>query len=153
MKKIILIVLFLSIFVAACQKEQISSENIISNFDECVDAGNPIMESFPRQCKDSKSGKTFSEKSGNIGEICSSNKQCETPMEYLIQSNCPFGSACIDSKCKVVCPLFYHDPNQEVSKSYQYSCEKDSDCDCSERGGRTIKCVCLEDSCVSVEDE
>ena len=28
-----------------------SEKHLIKNFDECVDAGNPVMESFPRQCK------------------------------------------------------------------------------------------------------
>ncbi|MBP6856057.1 MAG: hypothetical protein KBC42_03080 [Candidatus Pacebacteria bacterium] len=31
----------------------------VSNFEECASAGNPIMESFPRQCADG--GKTFTE--------------------------------------------------------------------------------------------
>lgn len=26
---------------------------IVTNFEECVSAGNPVMESYPRQCKDS----------------------------------------------------------------------------------------------------
>ncbi len=36
----------------------------VSNFAECAKAGNPIMESYPRQCK-SKEGKTFREDIGN----------------------------------------------------------------------------------------
>jgi len=35
-------------------------EITITNFDECVAAGNPVMESYPRQCKDSD-GQTFVE--------------------------------------------------------------------------------------------
>ena len=35
-----------------------------SSFDECAAAGNPIMESYPRQCRD-KDGKTFREDIGN----------------------------------------------------------------------------------------
>ena len=33
----------------------------ITNFEECVDAGGEIMESYPRQCKDPIKGKTFVE--------------------------------------------------------------------------------------------
>jgi hypothetical protein len=33
----------------------------ITNFDECVAAGNPVMESYPRQCND-KQGNHFTEK-------------------------------------------------------------------------------------------
>lgn len=32
----------------------------VKNFQECMEAGYPIMESYPRQCKDS-SGATFTE--------------------------------------------------------------------------------------------
>ena len=46
MKNYILIAIFLtSIFAAGCAVEKISS------FDECVAAGNPVMESYPRQCR------------------------------------------------------------------------------------------------------
>lgn len=31
----------------------------VANFDQCVDAGNPVMESYPRQC--SSLGRTFVE--------------------------------------------------------------------------------------------
>jgi hypothetical protein len=33
----------------------------ISSFEECVAAGNPVMESHPRQCRDPVSGETFIE--------------------------------------------------------------------------------------------
>ena len=33
----------------------------ISSFEECAAAGNPVMESYPRQCRDPLSGKTFVE--------------------------------------------------------------------------------------------
>lgn len=31
----------------------------VNNFEECVSAGNPVMESYPRQCR--SDGKTFTE--------------------------------------------------------------------------------------------
>ncbi len=37
----------------------IPTDQQVSNFEECANAGNPIMESFPRQCADG--GKTFTE--------------------------------------------------------------------------------------------
>lgn len=36
-----------------------NNENEITNFEECAAAGNPIMESYPRQCR--ANGKTFVE--------------------------------------------------------------------------------------------
>ncbi len=38
---------------------------IVGTFEECVAAGNPVMESYPRQCT-SKDGKHFTENIGNI---------------------------------------------------------------------------------------
>lgn len=32
---------------------------VVTDFESCVAAGNPVMESFPEQCMDSISGKTF----------------------------------------------------------------------------------------------
>lgn len=86
------------------------------------------------------------------GDFCNAHEDCNTPMEYLVQSNCPFGSVCIDNSCKVICPLSRHDSNMSVSKSYPIACDSDLDCDCSERT-KSISCICLENSCVSVEAE
>lgn len=50
----------------------VSNENqnvpvsVIKNFDDCVAAGNPVMESYPRQC--SANGQTFTENIGNALE-------------------------------------------------------------------------------------
>jgi hypothetical protein len=88
----------------------------------------------------------------NVVKSCSVDEDCELPMDYAIQSNCPFGAACINSECRVVCPMTYHDPNPSVSKSYPYACEENSDCNCEERGDRTIECLCLDGDCFSVEE-
>jgi glyoxylase-like metal-dependent hydrolase (beta-lactamase superfamily II) len=37
-----------------------SKSNLITNFEECVNAGNPVMESYPRQCR-TEDGKHFVE--------------------------------------------------------------------------------------------
>ncbi len=84
---------------------------------------------------------------------CMEDSECKTPMEYLIQSNCPFSSACMDGSCKVVCPITYHDPNLSISMSYAMDCRADDDCDCSERSNRSIRCVCHEGACLSVEGQ
>jgi inhibitor of cysteine peptidase len=82
---------------------------------------------------------------------CSEDSECEVPMHYAIRSNCPFGAACVNDECRVVCPLTYHDPDPNVSKSYPFTCEAGSDCDCTERGELTLECACLDSKCVSVE--
>jgi hypothetical protein len=87
-------------------------------------------------------------------ESCSSSSECSVPMRYAVQSNCPYQGACINEECRVVCPISYHDPDPNVSVSYPYPCNAstaDTDCDCSERGSRTIECLCADGGCVSVE--
>lgn len=44
-----------------------TKQPIISNFEECVVAGNPVMESYPRVCR-TKQGQSFSESIGNEQE-------------------------------------------------------------------------------------
>lgn len=43
------------------------SESVVTSFEECVSAGNAVMESYPRQCM-SKDGKNFTEFIGNVLE-------------------------------------------------------------------------------------
>lgn len=81
-----------------------------------------------------------------LGDSCSKSQECELPMNYAVQSNCPFQSACLDGVCRVVCPIW-----NQGSASYVVSCQMDSDCDCAERSEKTQKCVCSSGSCVSVE--
>ena len=45
-------------------------EKRVTTFQECADAGNPILESYPRQCR-SKDGQTFVEEIGeNENVVC-----------------------------------------------------------------------------------
>lgn len=55
MKKITLTIIAL-LALSACQPVITPT---VTNFDDCVAAGNPIMESYPRQC--SHEGETFTE--------------------------------------------------------------------------------------------
>jgi hypothetical protein len=41
-----------------------------------------------------------------LEESCSSDDDCETPMDYLIRSSCPFTSKCLEGRCAVICPNF-----------------------------------------------
>ncbi|MDD2935385.1 MAG: hypothetical protein PHX25_02835 [Candidatus Pacebacteria bacterium] len=45
----------------------------VTNFEECVAQGNPVMESFPRQCRDSKTGNSFVEEIGDTATTTSDN--------------------------------------------------------------------------------
>lgn len=65
MKKVILIIITVCvlgvIFVLFSGKEAYTE---VSSFEECVAAGNPVMESYPRQCR-SEAGQVFTEEIGN----------------------------------------------------------------------------------------
>ncbi len=56
---LILILILLVIVYNNSQKEKV----IVTNFDECVAAGNPVMESYPQQC--SHKDQTFAQDIGN----------------------------------------------------------------------------------------
>lgn len=74
MKKIfsyltIITILFGAIIFSACTIKPANNEKgQITSFKECVSAGNPIMESYPRQCSDSNN--TFTEEFENETKIC-----------------------------------------------------------------------------------
>jgi len=53
MKKLIIIT---ALFLTACSP---STRTEVRNFKDCIAAGNPVMESFPRQCR--HGGETFTE--------------------------------------------------------------------------------------------
>jgi hypothetical protein len=66
MRKVIitsLSVFMLIFFIAGCTRSSIG----ITNFNECVKAGNPVMESYPRQCI--ANGKTFTEELEKCGNM------------------------------------------------------------------------------------
>ena len=92
------------------------------------------------------------EEDGNVGSFCVSDAQCTTPFSYLVQSNCPFSSACLGNRCRVVCPLFVveHDPVLLEYTTYNISCSSDNDCDCRMRTS-SVDCVCHGGACMSVE--
>ncbi len=66
MKKTLTIVLGIVViagFVTACKPAKQKIPIPATNFEECVKAGNPVMESYPRQCRDGD--RTFTENIGN----------------------------------------------------------------------------------------
>ena len=37
---------------------------------------------------------------------CTTNADCQTPLEFLIVSRCPMTTLCLNNQCTVVCPAF-----------------------------------------------
>jgi hypothetical protein len=68
---IVIYVVGLAIIIASVylytQNDSLLPQKEVASFSECVEAGYPVMESYPRQCKDSK-GNSFTEDIGNALE-------------------------------------------------------------------------------------
>ena len=128
----------------------------VSSFEECVRAGNPIMESYPRQCRhgDMTYTEIIDDTPLHVGTPCQTSQDCSLPMHYAVQSSCPYQAQCQNGSCVVACPAWEHDTNPEVSKSYLVSCSQDTDCDCSEWDSSSkYPCRCLDQACASVVAE
>lgn len=81
---------------------------------------------------------------GNVGAACTSNDDCDTPLDYLTRSSCPFVSLCVDGACAVTCPAT-NDGTDSVS------CKADIDCDCKDSpAGDDADCRCIGGSCAAV---
>ena len=88
---------------------------------------------------------------GTAGQACVSHEECATPMAYLLRSNCPYNSRCVDNVCRVVCPM----PSARVEKGWgKQECNADTDCDCSAyTSAGATQCRCIDNSCVAVVEE
>lgn len=69
-------------------KKAVAPSPVITNFEECLAAGNPVQESFPRKC--SAAGKSFTENIGNTIE-----------KQNLIQLTTPIPNEVIKSPLKI----------------------------------------------------
>lgn len=129
------------------------SDVAVQSFEDCVAAGNLVMESYPRKCR--HGDVTFTEVINDVDEIvgvqCTESSECPLPMMFAIQSNCPYQSACIDGACAVVCPVLEQPPVVEESVSYQVSCSDSSECDCSAWDTENqYPCECVDGQCSAV---
>jgi hypothetical protein len=107
---------------------------------ECVESAcRPVLQQ-PRE-----------ETDGNVGAACTRDDECQTPMSYLIRSNCPFGSKCVEGSCAVVCPQWTHAQDPAVSESLPTACTQDSDCDCGSYVAQDVnECRCIGNACFAV---
>lgn len=90
----ILIILGVGIYIMSTRAKQAPLQNV----EETPRATNTLP-SIPNNY--TLEGYTVAETS----EVsCITHSECETPMQYLVRSNCPYTSLCINTKCTVVCP-------------------------------------------------
>ena len=91
-------------------------ESTIESFDDCVAAGNPVMESYPRQCR-TDDGRNFVEEIDSQITLQSQCKENEgtwiqewNECEYISDSQCSEMNG-VFHECESVCR---HDPNAEM---------------------------------------
>ncbi len=108
MKNIIIIALaIVAVFIAGCTQTAEPQEQI-NSFEDCVNAGNPVMESYPRQCR-TDSGMTFTEKveqkiPGMTEEYCSQagGNWNECSSKCMLENQGKEGVACT-LQCEQLC--------------------------------------------------
>jgi len=72
---IVILVVAIGALMVTPENEIVSDTSTITNFEECIAAGNPAMESYPRQCRTSD-GKHFVESISS--QECSGTARCIT---------------------------------------------------------------------------
>jgi putative hemolysin len=80
--------------------EDCQQKESVNDFESCMNAGYPIMESYPRKCRGPE--ETYTEEL-DIG-TCENDSDCKLPMEFAMSSKCPYEVRCVDNVCEVYCP-------------------------------------------------
>lgn len=97
------------VYLVTRDDEALDDEEIIS-FQECVDAGHPVLETFPRICK-LPSGKTFVEEVITLACLedsdCSGGLSCQGGIctDFAVETSCQMNSDCeiINRSLKFAC--------------------------------------------------
>ena len=74
MKYVIVLSILTLFLISGCTEEQIDSKTV-NSFEECIEAGNPAMESYPRQCR--AGDQTFTEEVEVCENQCGDNNCAE----------------------------------------------------------------------------
>jgi len=156
----LLVVLASVTFLTGClNQEPVGSPvgpKLSGSFSDCVAKGNPVMESYPRQCR--YQGITYTEEINDlvptedlIGQNCDSAQDCPLPGSYAVRSDCPYSTACRQGRCVIICPLRQYGPAINSGANHQTACQAASDCDCSLwTGGGDYRCACFDGQCAAV---
>lgn len=84
-----------------------TQESSVTSFEECVEAGNPVMESYPRQCQ-SSTGEVFTETIdevvGTVSAIDASQIAVDGPTEITLDTEDGETVAAVPSMGINLCP-------------------------------------------------
>jgi hypothetical protein len=87
----------------------------------------------------------------NLEHECRFKEDCTTPFPFMIRSDCPFESECINHDCRVVCSKPWENQAEEVTKEKQCSYNKECSCDYYQ-GSDLEDCICFENRCMVLVD-
>lgn len=137
MKKKYMAILGMAFILAACEGSSIHSRND-EMFEERLDAIEERLNELEAVREPAV------EAEGNEGAACTTDRDCVTPMDYLIRSSCPYGSMCLDGECSVVCaPL--------PAGDREGKCETADDCTCENTPmSPNDSCSCINNTCMIV---
>lgn len=118
--QIIIAVLIIAGFGVAWKLTKKEAPPPVTNFEECVKAGNPVMESYPRQCR--HNDQTFTEE---IKTECKKDADCPST-QYVCQEIQGTGTACpsTDPSCVPTHTII----KGECKLKEGNQCRVDSDC-------------------------
>ena len=92
---ILALILLSAVIIAGCVEQPIGGGDI-TNFEECIEAGYPAMESYPRQCSDGE--QTFTEEIKDAELLCTSTGgSLETTL--CCKSASDFPNSCLIGAC------------------------------------------------------
>jgi len=134
--------------------------NIIENiesFDDCVEAGFPVMESYPRQCN--ANGKTFTEEIKNqevqFTECVERTDRCTKEL-HKVCAVADNGIRCITEPCQSTDVVDKSNPcmacsDEEVFGYYEGSCESNRFAICENSNGFDIEKIAEENGWICVD--
>ena len=128
---IILVVIGLAYYFGAFEKNDEKTELNVYDFETCAATGNPVMESYPRQCR--YNGQTYAEEScsdenGNIislGDAFKTAVESECGNNLVFECNCNEGYVKEGNYCTPKC--YYEEPKcllPSVECEKTYSCNE-----------------------------
>jgi hypothetical protein len=112
MNKIILLAAISFLVLSGCGSQRLLREEpdnpVILSFEDCVAAGNPVMESYPRRCN--ASGKTFTERVTDLPEkwtVCTfEQRKAEACGEIYLPVCAEVPTQCAKAPCDTVKQTF-----------------------------------------------
>ncbi len=91
------------------------------------------------------------DENGDSNHECRFKDDCVTPFPFMIRSDCPFESECINNDCRVACLKPWEGKNKELEQEKQCTYNKECRCDYY-KGSDSRDCICFKNRCMVLFD-